>query len=226
MTDRPDPRRLRVATSRRAPRPLPVIVLADVSGSMLPNQLEDKIGVLNRCIASMFTAFAQMDSVQGQVHVGAIAFGRAEARLHLPVGPAAEAVWPAMEAGGGTPMGAAFDLAREILDDPEAVSGRAFEPALILVSDGVPTDDWEPALNELLGHRLGGKAMRISVGIGTDRTPDAEEVLAQFSGPEYGVLRADQASELPELFRWITDTVTSTFRPGLAAPNLEDFDRA
>ncbi|SDE20313.1 vWA domain-containing protein [Glycomyces harbinensis] len=203
-----------------------MIVLADVSGSMLPNQHEDKIGVLNRCIASMFSAFARMDSVRGQVHVGAITFGGAEARVHLPIGPATEANWVAMEAGGGTPMGAAFDLAREILDDPASVSGRAFEPALILVSDGVPTDDWEPALNELLGNRLGGKAMRLSVGIGTDRTPDAEEVLAQFSGPEFGVLRADQASELPELFRWITDTVTSTFRPSLAVPNLEDFDRA
>lgn len=225
MTDKPNPLNLRTAASRRAPRPFPVMVLADVSGSMLPNRHEDKIGVLNHCIASMFRAFAQTDSARGRIHVGAIAFSGTEARLHLPLEPAAQAIWTPMEAGGGTPMGAAFDLAREVLDDPASVSGRAFEPALVLVSDGEPTDEWESPLDDLLASRHGGKAMRISVGIGTDRTPQADEVLTRFSGPETGVLRADQAATLPELFRWITDTVTSTFRPGLAAPNLEDFDR-
>ncbi len=211
--------------SRRPPRPLPVLVLADVSGSMQRNEHEDKIGVLNRCMAEMLSAFAGLDSTRGQIHVGVIVFGGEAARLHLPVVPASGARWTDMEADGRTPMGAAFDLTRELLDDAAAVPDNAFASTLVLVSDGVPTDDWEPALTDLLASRRGVKALRVAIGIGTDRTPDAEEVLAAFSAPEIGVLRADQVERLPGLFRWVTETVTDTLRTGFAAPRLEDLDR-
>jgi uncharacterized protein YegL len=214
-----------VRASRRPPRPLPVIVLADISGSMQANELEDKIGVLNRSIAAMLSAFADLDSARGQINVALVVFGGDEARLHLPMAPASEARWTDMVAGGGTPMGAAFDVARDILEDPATVVERAFEPTLVLVSDGVPTDDWSPALDELLSSRRGAKALRIAIGIGTDRLPDADDVLAKFSSPEVGILRAEQAEEIPGLLHWVTATVTNTLRTGFATPKLEDLDR-
>lgn len=211
--------------SRRPPRPLPVVVLADVSGSMQKNEHEDKIGVLNRCMATMLSAFARLDSVRGRVHIGVVAFGGEAARLHLRVVPATEASWTEVSADGRTPMGAAFDLTRELLEDALVVPEAAFEATLVLISDGVPTDDWEPSLNDLMASSRGAKALRVAIGIGTDRTADAEEVLAAFSSPEIGVLRAEQAEELPGLLRWVTATVTDTLRTGFAAPRLEDLDR-
>jgi uncharacterized protein YegL len=211
--------------NRRPPRPLPVVALADISGSMQPNETEDKIGVLNRCMATMLSSFAGLDSVRGEVSIGVVVFGGTQARIHLPLGLARDARWVDMVAGGRTPMGGAFSLARKLLEDDALVPERAFQSMLVLVSDGVPTDDWEQPLDDLLASRRGAKALRVAIGIGTDRTPDAEGVLAAFSSPEIGVLRAEQAERLPDLLQWVTATVTETLRTGIAAPRLDDLDR-
>lgn len=184
-----------------------VIVLADVSGSMHPNELEDKISVLNRSLATMLSNFAEFDPVRAPVAVGVVAFGGEKARLHLPVCSAPDARWADMTADGRTPMGDAFGLTRELLDDPAVIPDDVI-PVLVLVSDGVPTDDWAPTLDELLASRRGVTALRVAIGIGTDRTPDDEEVLTAFSSPEIGVLRAEQADGLPDLLRRVTETVT------------------
>ncbi len=191
---------------------------------MQPTEIEDKIGVLNRSVRTMLRAFADLDSAKGQVNVGVIVFGGESAHLHMPVTSASSAQWVDMSASGRTPMGGAFGVARSLLTDPAVMPEQAFEATLVLVSDGVPTDDWEPALNELLESPRGARAFRVSIGIGTDRMPDADEVLARFSSPEIGVLHAEQAQELPRLLQWVTATVTSTLRTGFVAPLLDDLD--
>ena len=143
--------------NRRPPRPLPVVALADISGSMQPNETEDKIGVLNRCMATMLSSFAGLDSVRGEVSIGVVVFGGTQARIHLPLGLARDARWVDMVAGGRTPMGGAFSLARELLEDDALVPERAFQPMLVLVSDGVPTDDWEQPLDDLLASLARGQ---------------------------------------------------------------------
>ena len=40
-------------------------------------------------------------------------------------------------------MGSAFTIAHQLLEDREAIPSRAYRPALVLVSDGLPTDDGE-----------------------------------------------------------------------------------
>jgi uncharacterized protein YegL len=198
---------------------------------MLPTEIEDKIGVLNDSMTAMLSAFAKLDPEHGQVvDIGVVAFGGTEARVHLPVGPASDATWTAMAAVGRTPMGAAFGLARQILDDPAAVPEDSLPPVLVLVSDGVPTDDWAPALDDLLASVHGIRALRIAIGIGTDRMLDAEEVLARFASPEIGVLRAEQAQEIPGLLERVaamvrTTTAASSVRTGERAPALAELDR-
>ncbi len=219
----------------RPSRPVPVIVLLDVSGSMLPTEIEDKIGVLNDCMAAMLSAFAGLDQARGQVDIGVVAFGWAGARVHLPFGPASgAATWVSVVAEGKTPMGEAFGVVCQMLDDPVAVPEDSLAPVLVLVSDGVPTDDWAPSLDELLASKHGVRALRIAIGVGTDRMPDAEEVLARFGSPEIGVLRAEQAQEIPGLLERVVTTVTNTAasstRTGVrhaesGTPTLAELDR-
>ncbi|GAA3265965.1 VWA domain-containing protein [Dactylosporangium vinaceum] len=202
---------------------MPVIVLADASGSMDG----DKIIRLNESIGAMIRAFAMEDSGRGEIHVAVVAFGGAEAVLHQPMTPASRTAWNDLAHGGRTPMGSAFRLAQEILDDPELVPDRAFPPALVLVSDGMPTDaDWDSRLDALLSSKWGSRALRVAVGIGTDRTDEAEQVLRTFSTPGVGVLRTDQVHDINGLFRWVTATVTSALheRTGQRAVRLEEFD--
>jgi uncharacterized protein YegL len=195
---------------------------------MMPNEIEDKIGVLNHSMAAMLSAFAGLDPAYGQVDIGVVVFGGARARVHLPLGPTSGATWTNVAADGTTPMGAAFGMGRQLLDDLTAVPEGSLKPVLVLVSDGVPTDDWAPALDDLLASRHGVRALRVAIGIGTDRMPDAEEVLARFGSPEIGVLRAEQAEEIPGLLGRVVATVTNTAdsaRTGSGPPSLAELDR-
>ncbi len=146
-------------------RPLPVIVLADVSGSMGAN---GKIDALNEAVSEMIATFSDEDDVRAEIHVSVIAFGGGGASLHKPLRPARETRWEPMSASGRTPMGEAFEVARAMIEDREAVPSRAYRPTLVLVSDGVPTDDWRTALATLLASERASKATRFAMGIGDD----------------------------------------------------------
>ncbi|MFE6331900.1 VWA domain-containing protein [Streptomyces sp. NPDC057798] len=202
-------------------RPLPVLVLADVSGSM---DQDKKIETLNNAMAGMINSFATEDSLYGEITVGVITFGGAEARLHQPLVPASQAHWNSMSAGGRTPLGAALDLARTILEDPEAVPKRAFQPTLVLVSDGIPTDEWEPALERLLASPRGKRAIRLAVAVGPEAGGPAYQVLERFvANPAIPVVRTDELDRVRQFFQWVTVSVATRVRSG-SPDDLSTFD--
>ena len=207
-------------------RPLPVIVLADVSGSMNAN---GKIEALNDAVAEMIAIFADEDSDRAEIHVSVITFGGVGAKRHETFEPAHTAKWEPMKASGRTPMGDAFTLVREMLEDREKISSRSYRPTLVLVSDGVPTDEWRGPLSRLLQSERASKAMRFAMGIGADAD---HGTLTAFLGNDEGrVFEAHEAREIKNFFRWVTMTVTTRSRS--ANPNsavmieptdLDDFD--
>lgn len=207
-------------------RPLPVIVLADVSGSMAN---DGKIGALNQAVAEMISTFAEEDDTRAEIQVSVITFGGKEARLHKSLKPAAEASWEAMSASGRTPLGEAFSLARTMIEDQEIIPGRAYRPTLILVSDGVPTDDWETSLKKLLSSERASKATRFAMAIGEDADSRTLEAFLKDAGTR--VFAAHEAREIKKFFRWVTMSVTSRSRsvnPNIVididADALDDFD--
>lgn len=201
MQDSPRPRPM-------APplRPLPVLVLADVSGSMTEG---GKMDVLNRSIATMIRSFAAENTDRARVHVGVITFGGEVARLHHPLVPAGQAIWQDMRASGRTPLGAALDLVTDLLGDRAIVPEHALTPALILVSDGIPTDDWQRPLKRLLASRRGSKAVRLAVGVGQEMDDEALGVLNAFiANPELRPVKADEVDRLSQFFARVTMSVT------------------
>lgn len=192
-------------------RPLPVLVLADVSGSMA--EPREKIDVLNESIRQMLSDFATADIGRGAIHVGVIAFNGVGAEEQQPLVPAGEAEWNDMSAWGGTPLGAALTMAGDILNDEQLVPTRSFAPTLVLVSDGIPTDDWEEALEKLLASPKGSRANRLAVAIGPDMTEEAKAVLRRFvSDSTTGVFEARDIDRIKQYFRWVTVTVTQQVR--------------
>jgi uncharacterized protein YegL len=187
-----------------------VLVLADVSGSMAE---AGKIDVLNRCVATMIRSFAGEDTIRGEIVVGVVTFGGNEARLHQPIAPAGQVTWRDMAPFGRTPLGQAFDLATTLLADEHVVSRRAFIPTLVLVSDGLPNDEWRKPLDRLLASPRGGKAVRLAVGVGQDMDEDAFDVLRAFiDDPAIPPVRADDAHLLSRYFSWVTMSVTQRAR--------------
>jgi len=209
-------------------RPLPVVVLADVSGSMRD---DNKIGILNRSLREMAKAFASEDDTVGEIQLAVVAFGQDEAWVHVPLTPASEVEVPELEANGRTPMGSAFRLARDLIDDISVVPRRSYQPTIVLVSDGRPTDegDWEIALEELLASERAARAMRLAVGVGTAFEEEAEEVLRRFVGDQVGgLIQADDVEVIPKFFRWVTMSVTarltSASPDAIPALTLDDLD--
>jgi uncharacterized protein YegL len=207
-------------------RPLPVIVLADVSGSMAAN---GKIDVLNEVVREMIASFAEEEDTRAEIHVAVITFGADGATLHKPLKPASQVTWESMSASGRTPMGGAFTLAQQLVEDRGVIPGRAYRPTIVLVSDGVPTDDWRTPLAALLGSERAAKAARFAMGIGDD--VDKETLKAFLAGDEARVFEAHEARDIRKFFRWVTMSVTSRSRS--ANPNnvvaveptaLDDFD--
>ena len=186
-------------------RPLPVIVLADTSGSMAAN---DKIGTLHVALREMIASFAKEARLRAEIQVGLITFSGSEAREHLPLVPAHSISGIAsMTASGRTPMGAAFDVARTLLEDKDRIPSRAYRPVLVLVSDGAPTDDWESALDRLRSSDRAEKATRFAMAIGADADKD---MLAKFTNDREGaVFEAHEARDILRFFKAVTMSVVA-----------------
>lgn len=196
-------------------RPLPVIIMADVSGSMAE---DGKIDILNDSIAEMYQAFANEDNGRGAIHTAVVAFGGDGAYEHQRLTPATKAQWTDMRADGPTPFGAALTLVGQMLRDETVVPERAFNPTLIVVSDGMPTDEWEEPLEELLAMPRGRSALRLAVGIGAGMTDQANAVLRRFIADDsLDVFDARDVNRIASFFRWVTVQVTR--RVNSARPN-------
>ncbi len=194
-----------------AARPLPVILLADVSGSM---SVHGKIDALNRAVSEMLHVFVSEGTNRAEIQVAVVTFG-GTAAVHQPLAPAREVTWESMTASGTTPLGAALDLTTGMLEDKTIVTSRAYRPTLVLVSDGQPNDEWEAPLERLLESPRASKAFRFAMGIG----PDADlDMLRRFlADPEGRVFQAEDARQIIEFFRWVSMSVVSRSRS--ASPN-------
>lgn len=196
------------------PRPLPVVILADVSGSMSE---DGKIEALNLSVRNLIEALAEEQDTRGAVHVAVITFGMDSAKLHVPLTPASGLRWNDMAAQGRTPMGAAIRLLRDLVENEAAVPRRAFTPTVVLVSDGRPTDDWKEALAELQASERARKTLRMAMAIGADADL---ELLRDFVGPGGApVFQAEDAREIRKFFRWVTMSVAARSRS--ANPNAD-----
>ena len=98
---------------------------------------------------------------------------------------------------GRTNMGPAFRAVAEMLT-PERLERRALRPAILLVTDGLPTDPpggFESGLASLLEIAAGRSALRLAVAIGRDAN---SEPLDRFRSPEVPVLVADGTDEIAD----------------------------
>ncbi len=91
-------------------KPLPVILLLDVSGSMSG----DKIRNLNDAVRDMLDTFSDTENGETEIHVAIITFG-AQVTLHQPLASASTIHWQDLSAGGMTPLGTALQMAKAMI---------------------------------------------------------------------------------------------------------------
>ncbi len=189
---------------RLATRPLHFFFLVDCSGSMAG---DGKIQALNNGIREAIPHLREVASENpfATMLVRSLAFSTG-ARWHIerPV-EIGELRWPDLTAGGFTDLGAALRmLAAELRSPP--MPGRALPPAIVLVSDGQPTDDFEAGLAAMLAEPWGRRAVRLAIAIGRDADLDA---LSAFIGhSEIKPLSANNPEQLVRMLRWASTAVS------------------
>lgn len=222
-------------------KPLPVFLLLDVSGSMSasidPETArrtghahsrdgaalaavevgESKIQILNGAVRRMIDALAAQERMETEFLVSIITFGDSAVE-HLGPSAASSVNWTDMTAGGSTAMGAAFSMAKRLIERTDIVPSRAYRPTVILVSDGQPTDDWQRPLEALIADGRSSKCFFVAMGIGEGPVTEVLErfisrtpVLAEVNGVPLSnsVFHAADAHRIHEFFSRVTMSVTT-----------------
>jgi uncharacterized protein YegL len=192
MTERPG--------ARLARRPLHFFLLLDCSGSMASR---GKMTALNTAVREVLPHLAETSygNPHAEVSVRVVAFSTgAHWHVEAPTHPD-ELVWRDLEAGGYTDLGAAIDLLGTALTVPP-MEDRALPPAVVLVSDGMPTDDFESAMARLLTLPWGARAVRMAVAIGQDA--DYGTLAAFIADPGLEPVTASNPEQLLMALRWAT----------------------
>lgn len=192
----------------KAQRPLPIFVLADTSGSMSG----EKINQLNLALREMLQTLRNTDDIWGTFQLSVITFGGSVNVLQT-LSDIGDIALPEFEAAGNTPMGQAFEVLGGMLEDREVVLSKAYTPTIVLISDGLPTDctdevysqknylEWQP-LRALHEGARSSKCQRLALGIGADA--DFEMLKAFVNHPEIPVIKTGGASGITKFFRWVT----------------------
>lgn len=182
-------------------KPLPVVLLLDVSGSMSG----DKIDNLNKAVEDMLSTFAQEEKMETEILVSVITFGN-KVELHVPFTKASQVQWQMLQADGMTPMGTALEMAKAMIEDKDTTPSRAYRPTIVLVSDGQPNDKWEKPLLDFISEGRSSKCDRMAMAIGRDAD---ETVLKRFiEGTSHQLFYAGNASQLHDFFQKVTMSVT------------------
>jgi len=192
-------------------KPLPVILLLDVSGSMGG----EKIRNLNDAVSDMLNVFSDTENSETEIHVAIITFG-SQVNLHQPLSSASAIQWQVLSADGMTPLGTALQMAKAMIEDKNVVPSRAYRPTVVLVSDGQPTDDWEVPLRSFISDGRSAKCDRMAMVIGRDAD---ETVLKKFiEGTPNRLFYAENAKQLQDFFKFVTMSVT--IRTKSQTPNV------
>lgn len=184
-------------------RPLPVVILADISGSMAS---DNKIGILNNAMREMIDSLKDENSLRAEIYFSVITFG-GDVKPHINFTKASEINWVDLSPRGMTPMGDAFKVTKSLLEDKTIIPSRSYAPTLVLLSDGIPTDSWEDPLDQMLLSPRASKAFRIAMSIGAGEK--GKTVLKHFlNDSELDVFEAAQARDIKKFFRFVTMSVS------------------
>lgn len=197
-----------------ARRQLHFVLAVDCSGSMTG----DKIASLNYAVRSAIPAMraAADDNPENDVLVRVLSFADdLRWAVENPVS-VHEFEWEDLTAGGETNLGAALNALAQALT-AEQMPGWQLPPVLVLLSDGLPTDDVETGLKMLMESTYGEQAIRIAVAIGSHAD---HELLQSFIGnPDVKPLRANSAETLVSRIKWAASVPMKAASAPVGAPD-------
>jgi uncharacterized protein YegL len=185
-------------------RKMTLFFVIDTSGSMEGS----KIGSVNDAIENVLPMIGEIsdENPDAEINVAALEFSTGTRWLYDEPKEAKEFIWQNVEADGLTSLGEACEeLNKKLSRNGGFMSSPSgcFAPAIILLSDGGPTDNFEGGLKSLQGNSWYKNAIKIAIAIGDDADKD---VLKQFTGSSEAVITVHNIDALKQMIRIIAIT--------------------
>jgi len=188
-----------------ARRTMVLFFMVDTSGSMEGS----KIGTLNSAIEDVIPEIRQIsaENADAQIKIAVLEFSEGAKWLTPAPMDVADYSWNYLNADGITDFGAACKELNSKLSRDAFMGDVAgsFAPAIFLLSDGEPTDDYKKALEDLKNNNWFKKAIKAAVAIGDDANKD---VLKEFTGNSESVLTVHSPEALRKLIRFVSVTAS------------------
>lgn len=184
-------------------RTMTLFFLIDTSGSMGGN----KIGAVNDAIDNVLPMLDDISASNpdAEIRVAALEFSSGTNWLYDEPKLASDFVWQDVSASGLTSLGEACKELNSKLSRSgfmKSASG-SFAPAIILLSDGGPTDDFQSGLSALKNNNWFKAAIKIAIAIGDDADKD---VLKDFTGSIEAVFTVHNIDALKQVIRIVAVT--------------------
>ncbi len=191
-----------VEVSRRT---MTLFFLVDTSGSMEGS----KIGELNAAVEDVIPEIRKIseENADAAIKIAVLEFSDG-ARWATPIPmDAADYTWNYLTAAGMTDFGEMCKALNEKLSRKAFMSDVAgsFAPAIFLLSDGEPSDEYQKELQNLKENNWFKKAIKVAVAIGEDANRD---VLAEFTGNREAVLTVHTPQALAKMIRFVSVTAS------------------
>jgi uncharacterized protein YegL len=168
-----------------------------------------KIDALNIALKDFIDSIKDEDSNKAEIHIALYSFGSDSASCDMPLTSISQVNAPSYQAQGKTPMGGAFTLLKELIEDKSLIPSRSYKPTIVLLTDGLPTDEWQKPMSELINDGRSSKAFRIAMAIGDDAD---KNMLSKFvSTPDY-LVTGENARDIRKFFRFVTMSVTQRMK--------------
>lgn len=184
-----------------ARRTMVLFFVVDTSGSMSGS----KIGTVNAAVEEIVPELKDISesNADAQIKVATLAFSTGAKWINSTPVAAENFRWNYLDATGVTDLGEACNQLNEKLSRNAFMSDVAgsFAPAIFLLSDGEPTDNYRHGLEKLKQNNWFKKAIKVAIAIGDDAN---QNVLAEFTGNTEAVITVHSAEALKKWIQFVS----------------------
>ena len=184
-----------------ARRTMVLFFVVDTSGSMSGS----KIGTVNVAIDEVVPELRELSgkNADAQIKVATLAFSTGARWMDSEPVSAENFRWNYLDASGVTDLGEACLQLNEKLSRNAFMNDAkgSFAPAIFLMSDGEPTDNYKHGLEKLKQNNWFKKAIKVAIAIGDDAN---KSVLAEFTGSVESVIATHKPYELKKWIQFVS----------------------
>lgn len=189
-------------------RRLPVYLLLDTSGSMSGEPIE----AVKNGVQIMISSLRQNPQAIETAFLSVITFDSTAQQI-IPLTDLASFQMVDIKATGVTALGEALKLVAHKIDTEVQKTTTEqkgdWKPLVFIMTDGIPTDDWQSGLNEFKKSKV-AFTVACAAGSGADAN-----ILKQITNNVVSLDTADSAS-IGKFFQWVTASI------GVSSTKVED----